>query len=204
MTYPCIDTNYFDVTAPGSISPQRRWQWDLRQTASAAEATFTPANNTGGTVLQTVLATWTNTTGIAQNVYALMTQGAARMAIDALKEPVIEWSYGTSFGAAPADPTLSEKSQFRVKADVGTTTVSGTTYAIYYLIEERHPSISLPIGDVVTVPAGQIFKAKAQCRWYTLSWGLDWYATAYGSPTPERIGRVGGLRMDVFSTPVIT
>lgn len=202
MSYPCINATYFDVTAPGIISPKRAWQWDLRATAEVAPTTFTPASNAGGTVLQTAMATWTNTTGVTQNVYGTMTYGTARLAVDALKEPVIEWTYGVSAGVAPPDPTLSETSRLRIKPDLGTGTISSTTVAIYYLEEERCPPGTVPVGDVTSVPAGQVFKCKAQCRWLTLSWGLDWYS-GYGNPVPERIGEVGGLRMDIFSTPVI-
>jgi hypothetical protein len=202
MSYPCVDPAYFTVTSPGIVSPNRKWQWDQRANASANPAVFTPVSNAAGTVLQTAMATWVNTTGISQTVYGLMTYGGARIAIDGLKEPVIEWSWGTSFGSAPADPTLSEISRMRVKPDFSTASVSGTTVAIYYIQEERQPPASVPIGDMITLPAGQTVKVKAACRWLTLSWGLD-YASIYGVPANERAGNVGGLRVDIFSMPVI-
>lgn len=202
MSYPCISSTYFDVTAPGIVSPKRQWQWDLRATNTVAGATFTPASNAGGTVLQTAMATWVNTTGITQNVYGTLTYGTARMAVDCLKSVVIEWTYGVSSGAAPADPTLSETSRMRCNPDLGTGTAGGNTVGVYYLEEERCPPGTIPVGDLVSLPAGQTFKCKAQCRWLTLAWGTDWYS-GYGAPAPERAGEVGALRMDIFSVPTI-
>lgn len=203
MSYPCINTTYFTVTAPGTVSPKRIWQWDLRATADAAAATFTPANNAAGTVLHTAMATWVNSTGVTQNVYATLTYGATRIAIDQLKDLIIEWSWGTSFGAAPADPTLAVGSRHRVYPNLGTGTVGGSTVGVYYLMEDRSPSCTIPLGDQISLPAGQTVKAKFSCRWFTGSWGLDWYTAGYGDPAAERAGEVGASRVDIFSTPFI-
>jgi hypothetical protein len=199
MSYPCINTTYFDVPI---VSPKRHWQWDLRNTADAAAAAFVPASNAGGTVLHTAMATWVNTTGVSQNVYATLTYGACRIAVDQLKDVIIEWSWGTSSGAAPADPTLVVGSRMRNLANFGTVVVSSTTYGTYYVIEDRHPSCTIPLGNVITLPTTQTMKAKFSCRWFTGSWGLNWYTT-YGDPIPERVGEVGASRVDIFSTPVI-
>lgn len=204
MSYPCVSSTYYDVTAPGIVSPKRRWQWDLRATADAASATFVPASNAGGTVLHTAMATWVNSTGIAQNVYATLTVGATRIAVDQLKDVIIEWSWGTNSGAAPADPTLAVGSRHRMLANFGTSVVSSTTYGTYYLIEDRQPSVTIPLGDLIALPSTQTVKAKFSCRWFTGSWGLDWYATGYGDPVPMRAGEIGPARVDIFSVPTIT
>lgn len=204
MTNPCIDPTYFTVTG-GELSPKRPYQFSQRQSAQAGGAVFTPASNPSpGTVLFTTNVAWTNDTGITQKVYALMTYGGVRYAIDGLKHLVILYKWGTSFGVAPADPTFAagDESRVRCLADVGTGSVGGSTVATFILLEDRHPTNSLPIGDVVTLPAGQQFKAKAQVSWQTDAWGLNWYS-GYGDPIPQRIGKVGPVRLDVFSTPVI-
>lgn len=201
MTNPCVDTAYLSVDGEGSISPLRRWQAGHRATNQVDAATFVPANNAAGTVLQTVQVEWTNDTGISQSVYAEMTQGGARYQIDSLKHLVIETKWGTSFGAAPADPTLTGESRMRGYADLGTQSVSGSTVGIYYLLEDRQPQSSVPIDDFVTLAPGQKMKARAQTRWYTAAWGLDTWS-GYGSMAPHRQGQVGFLRLDLFSTPV--
>ncbi|MDE1675133.1 DUF7172 family protein [Nocardia gipuzkoensis] len=201
MTYPCIDGAFFDVT-DGEISPKRHWQFQHRATASAGGAVFTPANNSAGTTLFTVQVQWTNTTPISQNVYALMTHGPVRYSIDGLKHLVIRTQWGTSFGVSPADPTLTEESRVRGLVDAGTGTAGSSTVAIYALLEDRQPTNSVPIGDLVTLPAGQTMKARAQVSWNTAAWGLDWY-TGWGDPVPQRVGKVGPIRLDLFSTPVI-
>lgn len=201
MTNPCVDTTYLEVDAEGAISPLRRWQAGQRATAQQDAVTFVPANNAAGTVLQTCQVEWTNTTGVAQSVFAEMTQGGTRYQIDSLKHLVIETKWGTSFGAAPADPALTGESRVRGYADLGTTSVSGSTVGIYFLLEDRQPQNSVPIDDVVTLLPGQTFKARAQTRWFTAAWGIDTWS-GYGSMVPHRQGQVGLLRLDVFSTPV--
>lgn len=202
MTYPCVDSSFFDSTG-GVLSPLRRWQMQRRATASAGGATFAPASNSGGTTLFSVQAQWTNDTGISQQVWAVMTQGPQRYAIDGLKDLLIRTQWGTSFGASPADPTLTEESRFRGKPDFGTGTGSGsTTVAVYFLLEDRQPTLTVPIGDVITLPAGQTMKAKAQVSWSTLAWGIDWYS-GWGDPTQARVGKAGPITIELFSTPVI-
>jgi len=203
MSYPCINTTYFNVTAPGSISPKRQWQWDRRATTEAAAAVFTPANNAAGTVIQTGMATWVNTTGIAQNCYATLTMGADRLAIDQLKDLILEWSWGTSFGAAPADPTLAVGSRHRLYPNFGTGTVGGSTVGVYYLMEDRIPSCTIPLGDLIVLPNTQTMKAKFSVRWFTAAWGLDWYTAGYGDPAAERVGELGASRVDIFSVPTV-
>jgi hypothetical protein len=202
MTNPCIEPQFFDVT-DGELSPLRQWQFQHRATAQGGGATFTPANNAAGTILFTVDVAWTNTTGITQSVYALMTQGPIRYSIDGLKHLVIRHQWGTSFGAAPPTPTLTEESRVRGLVDAGTGDV-GPTVAVYILLEDRHPTATVPIGDVITLPAGQQVRARVQVSWKTDAWGLDWWIAAYGDPVPHRLGKVGPVRLDVFSTPVIT
>lgn len=201
MTFPCIDTAYFDAPG-GEISPKRHWQFEHRASATVSGWTFTPANNAAGTTLGFVQAQWLNSTPVAQQVYAVLTADATRYAIDQLKHLVIQTQWGTSFGAAPADPTLTEESRVRGYLDFGTTTVSSTTVGVFGMLEDRQPKISTPIGDVITLPAGQTMKARAQVRWFTSAWGLDWYS-AYGDPVAQRIAKVGALQIDLFSTPVI-
>lgn len=203
MSYPCVSSTYYDVTAPGIISPKRRWQWDLRATADIAAATFTPANNAAGTVMQTGMATWVNNTGITQNVYATFTYGATRIAVDQLKDVIVEWSWGTSSGAAPADPTLAVTMRHRVYPNLGTGTVGGSTVGVYYLMEDRQPSCTVPLGDLISLPNTQTVKAKMSCRWFTGAWGLDWATSLYGDPIPERAGELGAGRIDIFSVPTI-
>lgn len=205
MTTPCIDGGYFEAP-DGELSPRRHWQWAHRATAQAGGATWTPANNPSpGTTLFTVQTVWTNTTPVPQQVYAVMTQGPARYVLDTLKHIVIRYQWGTSFGAAPADPTLTEESRVRGYPDFGTAnaTPSGPVAGIYVLLEDRQPSNSVPIGDVVTLPPGQQMKARVQVSWFTAAWGIDWYAAHWGDPVPHRVGKVGPVRLDLFSVPVI-
>ncbi|WP_280248799.1 DUF7172 family protein [Nocardia abscessus] len=204
MTYPCVDDDYFETPA-GVLSPKRQWQWAHRATASAGGATFTPANNAAGTTLFTVQAAWTNDTPVTQQVYAVMTAGPVRYVLDSLKHMTIQYQWGTSFGAAPADPTLTEESRVRGYPDLGTgnATPSGPVVGIYVLLEDRQPTNSVPIGDVVTLPPGQQMKARVQVRWFTSAWGIDWYVPAWGDPAPYRVGKVGPVRLDLFSVPVI-
>lgn len=197
----CVDESFFDST-DGVLTPLRRWQLQRRAVQSAGGATFTPASNASGTVLFSVLAQWTNDTGVSQQVWAEMTQGQQRYAIDAQKSLVIKTEGGTSFGASPADPTLAVVSRMRGYPSFGTTTVSSTSVAVYALLEDRQPTISLPLGDVITLPAGQTMKAKAQVSWLTENWGLDWY-TGWGDPTQVRTGKVGPITVELFSVPVI-
>jgi hypothetical protein len=197
-----VDPTYFD--SPGGVlSPKRQYQLAHRASATAGGATFTPASNPApGTVLFTTNVSWLNNTGVTQSVYAQMTQGPVRYQIDALKHLVIRYQWGTSFGVAPADPTLTEESRIRGLVDAGTTTVSSTNVAIYVLLEDRQPPISFPIGDLITLPAGQTVKARCQVSWQTDAWGLNWYS-GYGDPIPHRIGKVGPVKLDLFSVPVI-
>lgn len=203
VSYPCINGTYFNVTAPGEVEPKRQWQWDLRATADIAAATFVPANNAAGTSLQTGMATWVNSTGASQMVYATLTYGATRISIDQLKDVIIEWSWGTSFGAAPADPTVAVGMRHRALANFGTGSAGGGTVGVYYLFEDRQPSCTIPIGDLITLPAGQTVKAKMTSRWFTGSWGIDWWTATYGDPIPFRAGELGASRIDIFSTPII-
>ncbi|MBF6277085.1 DUF7172 family protein [Nocardia nova] len=201
MTYPCVNSSYFDAT-DGVLAPLRKWQMNRRAVQSAGGATFTPANNSAGTTLFSVLAQWTNDTGIPQQVWAVMTQGPQRYVIDGLKHLSIRTQWGTSYGAAPADPTMTEESRLRGYPDFGTGTGSGsTTVAVYAQLEDRSPTLTVPIGDVVTLPAGQTFKAKAQVSWSTPNWGIDWYS-GWGDPTQIRVGKVGPITLELFSTPV--
>lgn len=201
MTNPCIDPNSFDVTA-GAISPKRHWQFQHRATAVGGGAVFTPANNSAGTTLFTVQVQWTNNTPITQNVYALMTQGPVRYVIDGMKHLVIRYQWGTSSGASPADPTLTEESRVRGYPDFGTALNGGVTIAVYAQLEDRQPTNSVPIGDLIALPAGQTMKARVQVSWLTSAWGVDW-ASQWGDPATIRIGKVGPVQIDLFSTPVI-
>jgi hypothetical protein len=201
----CADSSFFDTT-DGALDPLRRWQWAQRATAQGGGATFTPASNVSpGTVLFTVNVAWTNDTGISQQVYALMTQGPQRYSIDGLKDLTIRTRWGVSSGTSPADPTLTDESLMRGYGDLGTgsTGSGGGTAAIYFLLEDRQPTNSVPIGDIATLTPGQQMKAKVEVSWYTSAWGIDWYTTAWGDPIPSRLGKVGPVRLDLFSVPVI-
>ncbi|OXR39688.1 hypothetical protein B7C42_08234 [Nocardia cerradoensis] len=70
-------------------------------------------------------------------------------------------------------------------------------------MEDRQPTGSVPIGDIATLTPGQQMKAKVEVSWYTSAWGIDWYTTAWGDPVPSRLGKVGPVRLDLFSVPVI-
>ncbi|MCM6777945.1 hypothetical protein NDR87_31395 [Nocardia sp. CDC159] len=204
MTFPCVDTTFFDVPG-GVLSPKRQWQWQHRASATGGGATFTPANNAAGTTLFTVQAAWTNTTGVSQRVYAVMTQGPVRYVLDGLKHMFIRYQWGTSSGVAPADPTLTEESRVRGYPDFGSAnaTPSGPVAAIFVLLEDRQPTASVPIGDLITLPTGQTMKARVQVSWATSAWGIDWYTPAWGDPVPNRVGKVGPVRVDLFSVPMI-
>lgn len=201
MTFPCVDDDFFDTT-DGVLSPLRKYQMQRVAAQTIAAASFTPANNTGGTTLQTNQISWLNDTGITQQVHAVMTQGPSRYVIDGIKKLVIRTQWGTSAGASPADPTLSETSQFTGYPNMGTTVISSTTVAIYIQLEDRQPTLTTPIGDVVTLPAGQTMKAKAVTSWLTTQWGVDWLS-AYGDPAAIRFGQVGALTLELFAVPVI-
>lgn len=206
MTEPCVDPAFFDSPA-GVLSPQRRWTREHRGSAEAGGATFTPASNPSpGTVLFTVQVQWTNTTGVSQRIDTLMTQGPVRYSIDGLKHLVIRYRWAFAVGVAPADPTTflpADESRVRGMVDIGTGSVGGTAVATYVLMEDRHPAGSIAIGDILTVPAGQMIKARCQVSWQTDAWGLNWAASIGGDPVPYRIGKVGPVRLDLFSTPVI-
>lgn len=200
MTEPCIDDTFFTVTA-GEVSPRRYWQYAHRATAVGGGANPTVVQNAAGTTLFTVDVAWTNDTPISQQVHCLMTRGASRYALDNLKHVEVRWRWGTSSGVAPADPTLTDEMRLRGYADLGTGTVSGSTVGVFYLFEDRHPTASTPIGDVVTLAPGQQMKARCQVSWSTLAWGLNW-ASIYGDPAPHRVLKIGPVRLDLFSTPV--
>lgn len=200
MTEPCVDPEFFDSTG-GVVSPLRHWQYAHRASAEGGGASPTVAANPSGTTLFTVDVAWTNDTPISQYVHALMTYGASRYAIDNLKHVQVRWQWGTSSGVAPADPTLTEEMRFRGYADLGTGTVSGSTVGVFYLMEDRHPTASVPIGDLVALAPGETMKARVQVSWSTLAWGLNW-ASIYGDPAPQRVLKIGAVRLDLFSTPV--
>ncbi|RJO72965.1 hypothetical protein D5S18_22065 [Nocardia panacis] len=196
-----MDSSYFDAT-DGVLTPLRRWQMQRRASASAGGATFTPANNSAGTVLFSVLVQWANDTGISQKVHAVMTQGSQRYSIDCLKHLAIRTQWGISSGVAAADPTLTEESRMRGYPDFGTGPAGTGTVGIYAVLEDRAPTLTVPIGDVVTLPPGQTIKAKAQVSWSTPAWGLDWYS-GWGDPVQMRAGKVGPIMLELFSVPVI-
>lgn len=200
MTEPCINDTFFTVT-DGEVSPRRYWQYAHRATAEGGGASPTVAANPAGTTLFTTDVAWTNSTPISQYVHALMTYGPVRYTIDNLKHLQVRYQWGTSSGVAPADPTLTEEMRVRGYADLGTGTVSGSTVGVYYLMEDRHPTASVPIGDVVTLAPGQQMKARVQVSWSTLAWGLNW-ASIYGDPAQYRVLKIGAVRLDLFSTPV--
>ncbi|WP_280505819.1 DUF7172 family protein [Nocardia farcinica] len=200
MTEPCVDDAFFTV-ADGEVAPLRNWQYAHRATAQAGGASPAVVSNASGTTLFTVNVSWTNDTPISQNVHCLMTYGASRYALDNLKHVQVRWQWGTSYGSSPADPTLTEEMRLRGYGDLGTGTVSGDTVGVFYLFEDRHPTTSVPIGDIATLAPGHTMKARCQVSWSTLAWGLDW-ASIYGNPAPHRVLRVGPVRLDLFSTPV--
>ncbi|AXK88813.1 hypothetical protein SAMN05421776_108204 [Nocardia farcinica] len=202
MTNPCIDPEFFEVT-DGAVSPLRHWQFAHRATAQAGGANPTVVANPGGTTLFTTNLTWTNNTPIAQRAYVLMTQGPVRYSIDNLKHLQVRYQWGLSSGVAPADPALTEESRVRGYGDLGTGTVSGQTVGVFYLMEDRHPTHSVPIGDLVALAPGEAIRAKVQVSWSTLAWGLDW-ASIYGDPAPLRLLKIGPVRLDVFTTPAFT
>lgn len=202
MSYPCVDPAYFDSPA-GVLSPKRIWQWQPRASATAGGWTFVPANNTAGTVLGFAQAVWLNNTGTSQTVFAQLTQGQQRLIVDGQKSVIIRTQWGTSSGASPADPTLTEESRMRVYPDLYTATAGGGTVAVYIVLEDRAPVLTVPIGDVITLPAGQTVKARVQVSWLTANWGLDWYTAGYGDPTQVRLGKVGSIGVELLSVPVI-
>lgn len=200
MTYPCVDPDFFDST-DGVLAPRREWQMMLRATQTAGGATFAPANNSAGTTLFSVQTNWTNNTGITQQVWAVMTQGPQRYVIDGQKSLIIKTEWGTSSGASPTDPTMTGLSRMRGYPSFGTQVVSSTTVAVYAQLEDRSPTLTVPIGDIATLTPGQTMKAKAQVSWLTESWGPDWYS-GWGDPTVIRAGKVGPVTIELFSTPV--
>lgn len=205
MSYPCVDSSFFDSPA-GVLSPKRIWQWQHRASATAGPWTFTPASNSGGTSLGFAQAAWLNNTGVTQQVFAQLTQGPQRYCIDGLKSLVIRTQWGTSSGTSPADPTMTETSQLRGYPDLGTGFDNdGNVVANYAQLEDGHPTLTVPIGDLVTLPAGQTMKARVQVSWLTTAWGIDWWTIGggWGDPVAIRLGKVGAIEVSLFSVPVI-
>ncbi|WP_280420634.1 DUF7172 family protein [Nocardia carnea] len=200
MTSPCVDPEFFD-TPDGVLTPQRRWQWAHRATAEAGGASFVPANNAAGTTLFTTDVSWINNSGVSQQVYATMTTGPARFQIDQLKHLVIQTQWGVALGAGP--PTLTGESRIRGYADLGTQQISGSTVGVWGVMEDRQPTLTVPVGDVLTVAAAGQISARVQVRWFTTAWGLDWHVGTWGDPIPYRQASVGAVRLDLYSVPVI-
>lgn len=204
MSYPCINTNHFNVTA-GAISPKPYTQWRhvATNTASSVQATYNTNGGNQAADLVNFQVAWTNTDPLSMKVYTVMTRGGATVKTGARTRAFIATYYGQANGVSPADPTASTlMGRFGSGLDGGHAVYSGTDYARWATTEVRQGEHSLMVGPFITLTTGQTLKTRVRLRWDADFWETLPYNLA-GSSEAELSVMTGGTRLDLYAIPVI-
>lgn len=203
MTFPCINTDQYDMVDGTHLQPKPHMQWRHVATNVLASNTYNftvvqasaPAQDLAQLQVQ-----WTNTSPISQKVYGMLTRGCTEVVTQARQVAYCETYWGAAQGAAPADPTASTFiGRFGNGSDCGVFP-SGGTNALYLITDTRTLERTYPVGNVITLPAGHTYKLRIRLRYDAAQWetvGVDG-----GNTTETECSLVtGASRLDLFSVP---
>ncbi|UBF41636.1 hypothetical protein SEA_CAIB_33 [Gordonia phage CaiB] len=204
MTYPCVNPDQIDAT-DGVLSPQPWMQYRQVATAEAASKAGTYPVAGGGAkndLLQTLGASWTNNSPLAQLVYGLVTRGGAVMTLQARSRGYLAASHGIEI--TTGTPAVAEVSRFGVGLDVGSGGTFGNETA-YGIAEYRQNSHTMPLLPQQTgwlrVDPGQTVTARVELRFVSDFW--ESRAITNGEQGSESSYITGDTRLDLFALPVL-
>ncbi len=206
MTFPCVDPNMFDPNG-GAPTPREWLQWRHVATQSAAsveQLDIPPSASLPDILIHTLQVQYTNTTPIPQQVYGLITRGGTQWALNAPNQFTLNQSHGTAVGVAPPDPSLTLVSKM---GGGMVATVTGFGQQLYNIIEDRAGTRTSLIGDTITLPVGQTYKARMELRLVGIVWDTQQPSnnTLNGADATEAERRFmsGDTRLDLFSYPLL-
>lgn len=198
MTTPCVDPNYYTVPG-GVLTPNIFLQWQHRAHAEIAPVTLT-LTDVAAVSMQAVEATWTNTTPLPQQVFALCTRGTSRIVVTGAKRFYMEMRQGiTTNGAVP---TVVAVSAHGGGLDLGVVTGTTPRFSVW---EDRQPMRTAPFvpnnGGVAVLPNAGVIRARVE---------IFAVRELFGNPTAvawnneiELQANSGVTMVDIYSSPVI-
>lgn len=208
MSFPCVNTDQFDMVGGTHIQPKSHMQFRHVATnlLASEDRSFTPVIVGGPAPNQDMgelQVAWTNSSPIAQRVYCMMSRGGTRVVTQARGIAYLETYMGVTQGAAPADPVVTPGTligRFGNGSDPGNGTDSPAGQSIYLITETRKAGRTYPVGDVLTIPAGHTAKFRIRLRWQALQWEI---AGVDGSDVDQTESSVttGETRLDIYAYP---
>lgn len=201
MTEPCINGDHFLLENGTDLTPQDYMQIRRVATATTSSVVTTYIPNDGiakNDPLIEVDVTWTNTSPVAQAAYAVMTRGGSSVALTARSRAYIQTEGGTAVGSPPGVPVMPVVSRFGNGSDKG---MVASDFE-FMIVETRIPDRSILVGDTLTVPPGQSFRARVELVFVSDFWeNADvWLGSILGDELEARVVS-GDLMVDVFAYP---
>lgn len=201
MSFPCINTQQFQMVGGTHLQPQDYMQWRHVATSLLDSNTYsyTAAGADPEADLVQHQVQWTNTSPISQLVYCMITRGATRVVTQARSLAHLDTYFAVTQGAAPADPNPIPGTL--IGAFGNGSNIDVATGALFLITETRTAEHTYPIGSTVTLPAGHTYKLRIRLRWATDFWETS---VEGGLSETESSLVTGATRLDLFSIPVIT
>lgn len=202
MTYPCINTNHFEVTADG-LRPRAHMQFRrvATTTVGGVEATL-PATGGGNKdiVLQSASVSWINDSPVQQWVYGLVTRGGCRITLTAKSRGYLKMFHSGQVGTPG---TLVPVSKVGVGAQAGKAGLfAGDTYCI---AELRQNAVTMPLNPS-TAGFTPLNPTQAYYAWVEVRFVSDYWQSSSidgGNTQTESGYETGETRIDLFAIPAI-
>lgn len=197
--------DHFQVVGD-AIGPQPWMQLrsvDSRSTPAVAKSYDASDGQGKNELLQTVVASWQNSSPVKQWVYGMVTRGGTQVALQTRSRAYLKTSHGVKVGAG-AIPMV-EVSRFGTGADIGKGGLL-TLSASYSVAELRQNSQTMPLmpqqtGMFLVLP-GETIYARVEVRFVSDFWESG--TIVGGDSGTEAKTTSGETRLDLFALPSVT
>lgn len=197
--------DHFQVLDMTTVAPQPWMQLSMVGTVKfdAVSKTYDPSSGFNkNDTLQTLQASWTNTSPIKQWVYGMVTKGGSQVTLQCRSRGYISMRHAMTKTSGTPTFEMLEVSRFGIGSDVGNGGILkiGGEYAISEL---RQNTTTMPFMPHLTgwflVEPGETLHAKVDTRFISEYWENSFINGGDGN-TESRIS-AGALRLDMFAVP---
>lgn len=197
--------DHFQVVGD-AIGPQPWMQLRSVATASTPSVakTYDASDGQGkNELVQTIVASWQNTSPVRQWVYGMVTRGGAQVALQTRSRAYLKSSHGVRVGAGTVP--MVDVSKFGTGADIGKGGLL-TLSASYSVAELRQNSQTMPLmpqqtGMFLVLP-GETINARFELRFVSEFWESG--KIDGGDTGTEAKFTSGDTRLDLFALPSVT
>lgn len=187
------------------IAPQPWMQLRSVATVEAASVSrnYDPSDGVNkNDLIQTLEASWTNTSPVPQQVYGLVTKSGSQVTLQCRSRGYLSTGHAVHIGTGTPTFDLTEVSRFGVGSDLGNGGLLNIGGA-YAISELRQNSVTMPfmphITQWFTVPAGETITGRVEVAFISENWEGTQIDGGDGDTESKVI--TGDIRLDLFAVP---